>query len=307
MATTITNTQPDHVASQSYAHDEAAGMVENVAALVSPPEVCLRIFDLLQSPDSSARDIGDVIMQDPNLTARLLRVVNSSFYGVGRKVDTVSRAIAIVGIRDLYNLVIAVSAVKRFNAIASDSMNMDVFWRHSLFTALIARALAKRAGILHPERMFVAGLLHEVGALVLYHKMPRLAQEHLLLAGGDESAIFEQELETLGFTHAELGANLLEMWNIPQALQNAVRFHPAPQTASEPREPTIVYAAGILANRSGIGAFVNDAIETREISDRDWIEMGFPQPPSPEQEAEFITFATEEFAEMASTILSGRE
>ncbi|MEM7253887.1 MAG: HDOD domain-containing protein, partial [Pseudomonadota bacterium] len=207
MAPTFSNTAAEFHSSRQPRSD-AFVMVDEVSALVSPPDICLRIFELLQSPDSSAREIGDVISQDPNLTARLLKVVNSPFYGVGRRVDTVSRAIAIVGIRDLYNLVVAVSAVNRFSHIAIDLVNMDTFWRHSLFTALLSRALAKRAGILHPERLFVAGLLHEIGALVLYHKMPRLAQEHLLLAGGDEAVIFEQEYEQLGFTHAELGAML---------------------------------------------------------------------------------------------------
>ena len=136
---------------------------------------------------------------------------------------------------------------------------MDTFWRHSLFTALLSRALAKRAGVLHPERLFIAGLLHEVGALVLYHKMPKLAQEHLLLAGGDESVIFEQEYEQLGFNHAELGAMLLEMWNIPDSLRDAVRYHPAPELAGDSREPTIVYAASLLANRSGLGGFAEIA------------------------------------------------
>ncbi|MFT5390838.1 MAG: HD-like signal output (HDOD) protein, partial [Gammaproteobacteria bacterium] len=234
---------------------------KDVSGLVSPPDICMRVFELLQSPDSSGQDIGNVIIQDPNLTARLLKVVNSPFYNFSQRIDTVTRAITIVGVRDLYNLVIAISAVRSFSNIASDLVNMDTFWRHSMFTALIARGFAKRCHILHPERLFIAGLLHDIGSLVIYNRLPEVARDIILVADGDENALYEAETRELGFGHPELGALLLELWNIPKPLQNAVRHHHRPSQAdpADAPEAAIIHLAESLANRSEIGGFCEES------------------------------------------------
>jgi putative nucleotidyltransferase with HDIG domain len=104
---------------------------------------------------------------------------------------------------------------------------MDTFWRHSMFTALIARGFAKRCRILHPERLFIAGLLHDIGSLVIYNRLPEVARDIILIADGDENALYEAKTRELGFGHPELGALLLELRNIPKPLQNAVRHHHA--------------------------------------------------------------------------------
>ena len=179
--------------------DRAAELVHDVSGFVSPPDICLRVFELLQSPTASARDFGEVINRDPALCTRLLKMVNSPFYGFARRVETVSRAVAIIGVRELYNLVIAVSAVTSFNRISNVLVNMDTFWRHSIFTGLIARRLARRCGILHPERLFIAGLLHEVGSLVMFHRLPDTMKELLMLADGDEQVLHRGEVRHIGF------------------------------------------------------------------------------------------------------------
>ena len=106
--------QPEPYATRDLAADFAASLINDVSYLVSPPDVCVKVFDLIESNNASAQDIGEIISHDPSLTARLLRLVNSSFYNFPRRIDTVSRAITIVGIRELYSLVIAVSAIKSF-------------------------------------------------------------------------------------------------------------------------------------------------------------------------------------------------
>ena len=281
-----------------------AALVKDVSGLVSPPDVCMRIFELLQSPESSARDIGDVIIRDPNLTARLLKIVNSPFYNFARRVDTVSRAIAIVGTRDLYNLVVAISAVRSFSNIANDLVNMDTFWRHSLFTALIARGFAKRCQILHPERLFIAGLLHDIGSLVLYNRMLELSRDLLLVAEGDEAALDEAEHQELGFGHAELGALLLELWNIPESLQSAVRYHHRPEgaTGESAREAAILHVAEVLANRSEIGGFCEDTVPGAGPHPESWTTLNL-DPDSLDFE-EIIGDAGIEFTETAGLLLS---
>lgn len=244
----------------------ADSLVSSVSALVSPPDICIKMTELLQSPDCSVQDLGEVVLRDPNLTARLLRLVNSASVGLRTKVDTVSRAITMIGTRELYNMVLSISAVRAFKNLPSPLVNMDIFWRHSIHTGLVARLLAKRCGVLHPERLFIGGLLHDVGSLVLYRTLPEVSTELLLTAQGDELTLSHAEADVLGFTHAELGAKLLEAWKLPASLVDAVGHHHAPGDAQvAPLEAAIVHIADVLANRSGVGGFCDATSPTAEV------------------------------------------
>jgi HD-like signal output (HDOD) protein len=234
----------------------AASLVEDLSGLVSPPDVCLKVLEMIESQHASAQDIGEVVIRDPNLTARVLKLANSSFYNLAAKVDTVSRAITILGINELYGIVVAVSAVKSFSQLPNTVVNMDTFWRHSIYCGLVARNCASRLNYLHPERLFIAGLLHDVGSLVLYNRLPELTRDLLQIAAGDEEACYQLELEELGFSHATLGSLMLERWHLPVTLRDAVAFHHEPQHAEEVQmEAAIVHLANVVANRSEIGAF----------------------------------------------------
>ncbi len=249
-------TQTESHATRDLASDLAASLIEDVSYLVSPPDVCVKVFELVQSNDASAQEIGEVISRDPALTARMLRLVNSAFYNFSRRIDTVSRAVTIIGIRELYSLVIAVSAIKSFGNLPNNLVNIDTFWRHGIYTGLIARTLAKQCKVLHPERLFVAGLLHDIGSLVLYSRMPETCSDLLLVCDGDEGILHQAELAELGFTHADLGGALLGTWMLPESLQEAVSYHHLPSYATQSElEASIVHLADNLANRSQLGAF----------------------------------------------------
>jgi HD-like signal output (HDOD) protein len=227
----------------------------DVSGLVSPPEVCIQMLDLVDSPKATAHEIGEVIASDPNLSARLLKLVNSSFYGYSNSIDTLSRAIAIVGMRELYSLAVSVTAIRSFSKIPVEIISMDTFWRHSLFCGIIARYLGKRCGILHPERLFVAGLLHDIGALVVFARAPEKAKELLLVAQGDENTLAYAEQQEFGFSHADLGGMLAELWNLPDTLVEAISCHHNPLDAvCSKQQAAIIKIADILADRSELGA-----------------------------------------------------
>ncbi len=248
--------------------DTARRWVSDLSGLVSPPDVCIKVFDLVDSPGTTSKDLGEIIGKDPNLTAQLLRVVNSPAFSPQARIETISRAVTVVGIHELYSLIIAVSAVKTFNKIPKGLINIDTFWRHSIFSGLIGRSLAQRCAILHPERLFIAGLLHDIGSMVMYHRIPETACEILLNADGDEEHLYRVEQEGLGFTHADLGAMLMEQWRLPDTLIEAVRCHHEPEQAlSAPMETAIVHISNILANRSGIGSFVENSEIEGQISE----------------------------------------
>lgn len=240
---------------EDYSGEVAYQWVKDVAGLVSPPEVCIKLLDLVDSPKSTAHEIGEVISSDPNLSARLLKLVNSSFYNYSGRIDTLSRAIAIVGTRELYSLAISVSAVRAFSNIPAQLINMDTFWRHSLYCGIIARYLAKRCGILHPERLFVAGLLHDIGELVMFARAPEKSRDLMLMAEGNENVLAYAERQEFGFTHADLGGLLATLWNLPDTLVEAITCHHNPLDAvCSKQQAGIVKIADILADRSSLGA-----------------------------------------------------
>jgi HD-like signal output (HDOD) protein len=295
--------QPEPYATRDLAADFAASLIDDVSYLVSPPDVCVKVFDLIESNNASAQDIGEVISHDPSLTARLLRLVNSSFYNFPRRIDTVSRAITIVGIRELYSLVIAVSAIKSFTGLSNKLVNIDTFWRHGIYTGLIARALARDYGVLHPERLFVAGMMHDIGSLVLYHRLPEQAGDLLLISDGDEGILHQAELSELGFTHADLGSALMNMWMLPEILQESVCYHHMPSYASEAAvEASILHLADSLANQSELGAFCEQPHGPTSIDSYIWAKLGLDETKFDEEA--IIGQAGLQFSETAMLLLA---
>ncbi len=232
-------------------------LLDDVEGLVSPPDVCMRLFELIHSPTTGAKQISEVVSIDPNLTARVLRIANSCFYSFSRKIDTVSRAVTIIGNAELYQLVLSVSAVKTFANIPNELVKMETFWRHSVYTGLLARALAVRAHVLHPERLFVSGLMHDLGSIVLYNQRPDAMRDVLMLADGDEDVLYQVEQERFQFTHAGVAAHMMEQWQLPEALIEAIRWHHEPEHAVEASvEAYILYLANHLVNESEQGNFM---------------------------------------------------
>lgn len=208
-------------------------LVSGVVRLVSLPEVCIRVNEMLEDPKINANDIGKVISQDTGLTARLLKIVNSAFYGFPSRVETVSRAVTVIGLRELRGLVLAASAVEAFSKIPNDVLNMVKFWRHSVYCGVVAKILAQRCNVLHSERLFVAGLLHDIGKLIISHRLPNEAREILRLQKETGLTDVEMERQVLGFDHAMVGGELLKVWQMPKTLMSAVRFHHDPQESDD--------------------------------------------------------------------------
>ena len=280
-------------------------LVQDVSGLVSPPDICVRVFELMRATTSSATDFGEVIGRDPNLTTRLLRMVKSSFYGFPNRIDTVSRAIAVIGTQELYSLVISVSAVQSFSKIAPQQVDMDSFWRHSVCCALIARRLSRHCGVLHPERLFIAGLLHEIGSLVLWYRLPEIGAQLVDACQGDEDALHRAELETFSYSHAEVGSMLMTLWNLPASLHGAVRGHHNPaNTLVGELEAAIIKTANLLANQSDYGALLGSSEDHPGPSAADWELMGLKENTI---DREILTQEiSEQFAETYGLIASSR-
>jgi len=215
-------------------------LVNQVESLFSLPEVALRVNEVLNSSEPSNAELEAIIINDPALTAKILKIVNSSYFGFPATIDTVSRAITIIGLKELRNLVFTTSVTTTFKGIPTELIDMDVFWYHSVTSALLAKMLAKRLKYADYERMFIAGLLHSVGRLIYFTQCPEIAREILNIKDQGEDAMILAEQEKLGFTYAELGAELLKHWKLPENIWQLISHHLDPLNARQFKEDTCV-------------------------------------------------------------------
>jgi HD-like signal output (HDOD) protein len=200
-------------------------LISEVEGLFSLPEVYLKVRESINNPKSTINDVALIINQDPNISARILKIANSAFFGFPTEITTVTRAIFIMGLAQLHDIVLATSAVKAFKGISSDLVNMKDFWLHSVFCATIARLLAQKCNVIDSERLFVCGILHDLGHLVIYAKCPTQASKVLSRAKQENHPIVLLEKEILGFDYAEVSGELLKSWKLPASLYETVANH----------------------------------------------------------------------------------
>lgn len=231
-------------------------LVESAASIISLPDIYFRVSRLIDEPGCTSARLAEVIAYDPGLTARVLKMANGAYYGRTQRVETVAQAITLIGTGDLRHLVLATSATQAFRNITNTVIDMDTFWQHSVCCALAARALAAHCQPHHRERSFVAGLLHDVGQLLICHQIPDAAkkiQERWVAQGSGDRYRLEQE--ELGFTHADVGAELLKSWELPVSLWEAVECHHNPADAKLfPVDAALIHVADALANAMNLEA-----------------------------------------------------
>ncbi|PIQ97497.1 MAG: phosphohydrolase [Nitrospinae bacterium CG11_big_fil_rev_8_21_14_0_20_56_8] len=221
----------------------------------STPAVYLKLKEALDDPESSFRELADIISADAALTARLLKIVNSPFYGFSSKIETISHALKIVGTEQLCDLVLAATVMNQFRDVPRELVTMESFWRHSIACGMLARSLARERGELNAERYYVGGMLHDIGSLVIYKKSPKKALELLGRCHEEEKHLYEVEPRIFGFDHGDVGKALLEAWNLPPSLVEAVSFHHLPGEATlDPGLTQIVHVADILAYEMKMGS-----------------------------------------------------
>lgn len=229
-------------------------LVNKSLKLVSPPSTYAQLDALVKDPNSSAEDISDVINTDLALVTRLLKVVNSPFYGFPSQINTISRAITIIGTRELTHLVLATSVIDAFKGIPSSLINMTEFWRHSLACAITAKYLARECGQRATERYFISGLLQNIGALVIYQSVPELAREAINSAEFGHEVIYKAEKRILGFDHTDVGQALVKAWRLPHSLEEVVKCHHTPsQAVNFPLEVAVVHIADIIVSSAQLG------------------------------------------------------
>lgn len=243
-----------------------AGMLDDAVDIASLPEVYTRLTQALDNPHTSTGLIADIISEDSGLTARLLRLVNSAFYGFPVRVETVSRAVMIVGTRQIADLALATSVMSAFDGIPADLVDMESFWLHGVTTGLAARNVASHRGASSVERFFVAGVLHDIGRLVLFKREPAAMRGALLRCAEGGELLLSVERELFGFDHAALGGALLRAWKLPESLEDMVAFHHAPARCTHSEEAALIHVADVLAHATRIGSSGSTAVPPLEAT-----------------------------------------
>jgi HD-like signal output (HDOD) protein len=217
------------------------------------PSIVFELNEVIANPLSSAEDIAQVVHRSPSLTALLLKIVNSPFYGFPSKIDKISLAVTLIGTREISGLALGISVISLFNKIPKEILSMYSFLRHSLACGIISRILATHKGIPQTEQLFVSGLLHDLGRLILYSYFPEESCNILSRARSADMLLYLQENDSLGCNHTHIVKQLLQQWKLPMVLENNVFFHHDPCEAPQPVPATLVHLADIMTNGLGIG------------------------------------------------------
>jgi HD-like signal output (HDOD) protein len=229
---------------------------------------------VMNNPQSNLLNVGEVIEKDSDLTVRLLRLGNSSFYGFPTRLETVAEAISLIGLVQVQDLLAASSVMEVFVGVPEEFVSMESFWRHSLACGIAARLLAIARRLPKPEKFFVAGLVHDLGRLVLFSQAPASAKEVFACYHAERQLLRQAETKVLGFDHAQIGEALLREWHYPVPLIEAVAFHHHPMMATaHPTGAAIVHLADHLANALQLGSSGERAVPP--LSLKAWEHLGF--------------------------------
>lgn len=211
-------------------HDFVARLVQTTR-LPSPPAVAVRVLDLVQDPRVSVAALAGTLTLDPSLSTRVLQTANSSFYAQARTIKSVSDAIVILGLNSVRTLALGFSLVDNLRKHGHGGFDHDAFWRRSLVTAVGARAVAGRVSPTLKEEAFLGGLLLKLGVLAMSAELNRAYDAAFRKAAGDYAVLCELELAAFGATHDDVGAALVEAWNLPPALGECMRHRGQPEAA----------------------------------------------------------------------------
>ncbi|MFK5949984.1 MAG: HDOD domain-containing protein [Methylococcales bacterium] len=202
--------------------------------LASPPTVYFQLQEVIKNPNKTVVDAAFVIEKDAGLSIRLLKIVNSAFYGFPAEISSIDRAINLIGTKELQNITLATIVIDKFSGFPSDLVSMGDFWSRNLRCALIAQGIDRQLGKQFSESIFICGILHHIGQLVCFQKLPELAKEVLLmLQSTDDSTTADEirlENNIIGFDHFAVGAALTELWKLPQDITDSIRLHPYPDS-----------------------------------------------------------------------------
>jgi putative nucleotidyltransferase with HDIG domain len=229
-------------------------LLSSIRNLPAVPFIMVELSKMLDNPRTGASELGKLISKDQAMVAKILSVANSPLYGLPRRVSTIEFAIVILGFDHIKNIVIALSMMEAFKSKEDKNWNRRSYWLHSLITASAAKRIADDLGYRKSGEAFTCGLLHDLGISVIQRYFYEGFKEIINLVDEQQIRYINAEQKILGITHQEIGYFLIEKWNLPISLGDAILFHHNPSEAENEREmAAIIHLADYMSYRFSVG------------------------------------------------------
>ena len=209
------------------------------------PDAVVKIRRLIDDDATSMQDIADVLTFDPALMTQVLKVANSAMYKFPKQIDTVGKAVQVIGSNAIYDLVVAYGVSKAFGSIDHEVIDLDKFWEQSVSCALLCKYFAEKLGVPEPERLFVCGLLHNVGELVMVQFNADVASK--CAAFNENDTPLALQLRHLSASYADIGSTLLKMWGLPESISTTIGHQHHGLTEARSLDDKILQLSYVLA------------------------------------------------------------
>lgn len=222
---------------------------KNIESFPSLPSTVAEVMNVVNNPDSSAKELTQAILPDQSMCVAILKIANSALYGRPKKVSSLETAITVLGFNEIENIVLSKSVLNSFSSAfqRNDAVISD-YWDHSFTCALAAKIIAEHCNISAPGRFFMGGLIHDIGKLAMLLTFPEEYSADKWLSGFSSAEKLEEERQQFSITHQEVGGRILKKWNFPEQLVNALQYHHNPEESPQNQGfPIIVQMADALA------------------------------------------------------------
>lgn len=237
--------------------DDMVKTLDGLDDLPTLPTIYVQITELIKDSNVSVAEVAHVIEMDQALTSKILRLVNSSFFGFSRQVTSIRQAVVLLGFSTVQSTVLSVSVFDSFST-KGQQFNLEEFWKHSIGCGILCTTLEKRLKTGYQDETFVSGLLHDIGKIILDRYFVKEFEETLNYCKQNQVPFYEAEQTIIGCSHDEIGEYLAEKWKLPYALVEAIALHHKPSNIrSEPKLVSLVHVSDCLAHRVGCGFSAN--------------------------------------------------
>ena len=250
--------------------EEAIKKLDHLPTL---PSIAAEVLEATRSSQTSAQEVQAIISRDPALSSRVLKLVNSAYYGLPQRIQSITQAVVILGFNQVKNIVLTVSVFEAFGTLAKGMNIVSGIWAHSLGTAICARTIGRfyhRPGF---EDLFVAGLLHDFGRIFLIHINRRKYADAISAVENENISLRDAEKQVLGLHHEKVGQVICQKWNLPETMVESVGYHHRPMAAKSMHQDNamIIHLANALCH----GLLIGDEVEpVLPIHENVWQSLG---------------------------------
>jgi putative nucleotidyltransferase with HDIG domain len=231
-------------------------IIDKINNIPTLPVLIVKIIETINNPKSSAKDVNKVVMTDISLSSKILKLVNSSYYGLSESVNSITQAIVILGFTTIKNLALSASILNLFSQTENPNFRREEFWSHCLAVGLVAKLIAQHTGVPNnkSEDFFLPGLFHDIGKIVLDQYFHEYFDTILKLSKSKKMNFSLAEQHIIGTTHSDIGKRIAEKWNFPESIVEAIHFHHSPELSTQyPKITAYVYLADYLCKAKHIG------------------------------------------------------